>query len=50
LHDVGTLNGTSVICAFNVGTSHRTSLDGIIDKEGGFVNRPPLLDGSNYDY
>nr|ABN06157.1 hypothetical protein MtrDRAFT_AC151520g49v2 [Medicago truncatula] len=22
----------------------------IIDKECGFVNRPPLLDGSNYDY
>jgi len=21
-----------------------------MDKEGGFVNRPPLLDGSNYDY
>jgi hypothetical protein len=20
-----------------------------MDKEGGFVNRPPLLDGSNYD-
>jgi len=23
---------------------------GIMDKEGGFVNRPPLLDDSNYDY
>ncbi|MCI52348.1 gag-pol polyprotein, partial [Trifolium medium] len=23
---------------------------GNMDKEGGFVNRPPLLDGSNYDY
>jgi len=22
----------------------------MMDKEGGFVNRPPLLDGSNYDY
>jgi len=21
-----------------------------MDKEGGFVNRPSLLDGSNYDY
>jgi len=21
-----------------------------MDKEGGFVNRPPVLDGSNYDY
>ena len=21
-----------------------------MDKEGGFVNRPPILDGSNYDY
>ena len=21
-----------------------------MDKERGFVNRPPLLDGSNYDY
>ena len=21
-----------------------------MDKEGGFLNRPPLLDGSNYDY
>jgi hypothetical protein len=21
-----------------------------MDMEGGFVNRPPLLDGSNYDY
>jgi hypothetical protein len=21
-----------------------------MDNEGGFVNRPPLLDGSNYDY
>ncbi|PNX68419.1 gag-protease polyprotein, partial [Trifolium pratense] len=21
-----------------------------MDKEGGFVTRPPLLDGSNYDY
>jgi len=25
-------------------------LSGIMDKDGGFVNRPPLLDGSNYDY
>ncbi|MCH92222.1 gag-pol polyprotein, partial [Trifolium medium] len=25
-------------------------LSGNMDKEGGFVNRPPLLDGSNYDY
>ncbi|MCI19098.1 gag-pol polyprotein, partial [Trifolium medium] len=23
---------------------------GTMDKEGRFVNRPPLLDGSNYDY
>jgi len=22
----------------------------MMDKERGFVNRPPLLDGSNYDY
>lgn len=22
----------------------------VMDKEGVFVNRPPLLDGSNYDY
>jgi len=22
----------------------------IMDKKGGFVNRPPMLDGSNYDY
>jgi len=21
-----------------------------MEKEGGFVNRPPLLDGTNYDY
>jgi len=21
-----------------------------MDKEGGFVNRPPLLNGTNYDY
>ena len=21
-----------------------------MDNEGGFVNRPPILDGSNYDY
>ena len=21
-----------------------------MDKEGGFVNRPPIMDGSNYDY
>lgn len=21
-----------------------------MDKEGGFINRPPILDGSNYDY
>ena len=21
-----------------------------MDKEGGFVNRPPILDGTNYDY
>jgi len=21
-----------------------------MDKEGGFVNRPPLLDDTNYDY
>ena len=21
-----------------------------MDKEGGFVNRPPFLDSSNYDY
>jgi len=25
LHDVETLDGTYVICAFNVGTSHKTS-------------------------
>jgi len=25
LHDVGTLDKTFVICAFKVGTSHRTS-------------------------
>jgi len=23
---------------------------GTIEKEGGQVNRPPILDGSNYDY
>ena len=21
-----------------------------MDKEGGYVNRPPILDGTNYDY
>ncbi|MCI56665.1 gag-pol polyprotein, partial [Trifolium medium] len=25
-------------------------LSGTMDKGGGFVNRPALLDGSNYDY
>ena len=25
-------------------------LSGTIDNEGGFINRPPILDGTNYDY
>jgi len=28
----------------------RGDYSGIMEKEGGFVNRPPLLDGTNYDY
>jgi hypothetical protein len=30
--------------------SSRELYSSTVDKEGGFVNRPPLLDGSNYDY
>jgi len=36
-------------CHF-LGWDLEEGISGSMDKEGGFVNIPPLLDGANYDY
>ncbi|GAU51065.1 hypothetical protein TSUD_411780 [Trifolium subterraneum] len=39
----------AVACGCNICHAGKL-LSGIMNKDGGYVNRPPLMDGSNYDY